>query len=145
MGIPEIIVKKKKKPTLIRRFLGYDIFFSLALLFGLLWFVPEVLLNTVFPQIGVVVPEPFRSYLLLFAFWMQLFAFALVIIFALSLIQKLGRGRRKKIDRVRLRRVPTTPSVPPHRVEKHNAYLAEAIKETAEAETVAVEEQKKKK
>jgi hypothetical protein len=63
---------------------------------------------------------------------MQLLALACLFIFALSMIQKLGRGRRKKSDLVRIRSIPSTPSVPPHRVEKHNEYLAGAIEKAKE-------------
>jgi hypothetical protein len=130
MGIPEVIVKKKKKKSLVRRILGFDLFLDLAVLFGLLWFVPTYLIQTIFPPLNIVLPVIVNDLLLLFAFWMQLIAIALLFIFGLSLIQKLGRGRRKKTDRVRIRSLPSTPSVPPHRVEKHNEYLASSIEKS---------------
>jgi type II secretory pathway component PulF len=136
MGIPEVIVKKKKKKSLVRRILGFDLFLDLAVLFGLLYLIPVFLIDNIFPPLGVVLPVFVNDLLLLFAFWMQLIAIALLFIFGLSLIQKLGRGRRKKTDRVRTRSLPTTPSVPPHRVEKHTEYLASSI-EKAKAEQEA--------
>jgi hypothetical protein len=132
MGIPEVIVKKKKKKGIISRILGFDLFLDLVVLFGILYYFPILLIDVIFPGIGFALPVFVTNLLLLFSFWMQLLALACLFIFALSMIQKLGRGRRKKSDLVRIRSIPSTPSVPPHRVEKHNEYLAGAIEKAKE-------------
>jgi len=143
MGIPEVVIKKKKKKSILSRVFGYDLFLSFTIIFALLWFLPDQLVNNLLPSAGFVVPDIVRVWFLIFAFWMQLLAIACFFIFALSLLQKLGKGRRKKSQIVRIRRVPTSPAVPPDRVEKHNEYLAEAIKQEAESQIQTVTEKKK--
>ena len=133
MGIPEITKKTTKKKNILSRIFGYDIFLSFLLLFGGL----SVLINNFFNYIDVdplapIIPVFIKNPLLLVAFGLQLIALACGFIFILSLVGKLMKGSKKKSDRVRTRTLPSTPSVPPHRVEEHNKYLTEQIEKSKE-------------
>ena len=139
MGIPEITKKETKKKGILNRIFGYDIFLSFLILFGGIWLIIDFFFNYVDVDPNApIIPIFIKNPLLLVAFGMQLLALACGFIFVLSLVGKLMKGRRKKSDRVRVRTIPSTPSVPPHRVEEHNKYLAEQI-EKAKEEVVEAE------
>ncbi|MHA1917264.1 MAG: hypothetical protein ACTSUV_03000 [Candidatus Ranarchaeia archaeon] len=138
MGIPEITKKTIKKKNILSRIFGYDIFLSFLILFGGLSFLIDYFFNNIdVDPLAPIVPVIIRNPLLLVAFGLQLIALACGFIFILSLVGKLMKGSKKKSDRVRVRSLPLTPSVPPHRVEEHNKYLTEQIEKAKEEDVEA--------